>query len=96
MSVTVAFGPAAEADLDDIWLNIALDNPAAADRLIDSIQRRTDQLSEFPELGPTRPDIAEAARSLNVGDYLILYRIETGTVEVVRVVHGARDLTTLL
>jgi toxin ParE1/3/4 len=94
MPVAVVFSPAAEADLDDIWLNIALENPAA-DRLIDSVQQRTGQLSEFPELGPLRPDIAEAARSLNVGNYLILYRIEARTVEIVRVVHAARDLTTL-
>jgi toxin ParE1/3/4 len=93
MSVAVVFSPAAENDLDDIWLNIALDNPAAADRLIDAVQQRTAQLSEFPELGRSRP--AEAARSLNVGNYLILYRIEARTIEVVRVVHGARDLTTL-
>jgi toxin ParE1/3/4 len=95
MSVAVVFSPAAEADLDDIWLNIALENPAAADRLIDSVQQRTGQLSEFPELGRSRPDIADAARSLNVGNYLILYRIEARTVEIVRIVHGARDLTTL-
>jgi toxin ParE1/3/4 len=95
MSASVVFSPAAEADLDDIWLNIALENPAAADRLIDDIRQRSDQLSEFPELGPLRPDIIEAARSLNAGNYLILYRIVTRTVEVVRSVHGARDLTPL-
>jgi toxin ParE1/3/4 len=95
MPALVVFSPAAEADLDDIWLNIALENPAAADRLIDAVRERAGQLSEFPELGRSRPDIAEAARSLNVGNYLILYRIVTRTVEVVRVVHGARDLTKL-
>jgi toxin ParE1/3/4 len=56
---------------------------------------RTEQLSEFPQLGRLRPEIAEAARSLNVGNYLVLYRIVTRTVEVVRVAHGARDLTKL-
>jgi len=96
MSVAVVFSPAAENDLDDIWLNIALDNLAAADRLIDTIQQRTGQLGEFQELGRSRPDIAKTARSLNVGNYLILYRIEARTIEVVRIVHGARDLTTLL
>ena len=95
MPVAVVFSPAAEADMDDIWFNIALENPAAADRLIDTIGQRCTQLSEFPELGPLRPEIAEAARSLNVGDYLILYRIAARSVEVIRVVHGVRDLTIL-
>ena len=95
MPVAVVFSPAAEADLDDIWLNIALENPAAADRLIDAITERTKQLSEFPELGRLRPDIAEAARSLNVGNYLILYHVAARSIHIVRVVHGARDLTKL-
>jgi toxin ParE1/3/4 len=95
MAVAVVFSPAAEADLDHIWLNIALENPAAADRLIDSIGQQCGQLSQFPELGRSRPDIAEAARSLNVGNYLILYRIEARAIEVVRIIHGARDLTAL-
>jgi toxin ParE1/3/4 len=95
MPVAVVFSPAAERDIDDIWLNIALENPAAADRLIDSIGQRSEQLAEFPELGRLRPDIAEDARSLNVGSYIILYRIAKRTVEVIRIVHGARDLTML-
>lgn len=96
MRVTVVFSPAAESDLDEIWLNIAQENPSAADRLIDSFRQRSEQLSEFPELGRLRPDIAEAARSVNVGNFLILYRIVARTVEVIRIVHGARDLAALL
>lgn len=95
MSVAVVFSPAAETDLDDIWLTIALESQTGADRLIDSIGRRCGQLSEFPELGRLRPEIAESTRSLNVGNYLILYRIAARTIEIVRIVHGARDLTTL-
>ena len=92
----VVFTPFAETDLDDIWFEIALDNPAAADRVIDAIRRRSEQLSTFSEFGRLRPDVAADARSLTVGNYLVLYRHFKATIEIVRIVHGARDLTALL
>lgn len=95
MSVKVEYQPAAESDLDDIWLTIALNNPVAADRVIDAIHDRAKLLSDFPELGPERPDIAPDLRVLVEGSYLILYRFTETSVEIVRVVHGARDMTAL-
>jgi toxin ParE1/3/4 len=91
----VVFTPAAEADLNEIWFEIALDNIAAADRTIDHIRKRTEQLSVFPELGRVRPDVAEDVRSLVVGSYIVLYRIGADVADIVRIVHGARDLTAL-
>jgi toxin ParE1/3/4 len=82
----------AGADLDDIWLNVALDSPRAADRLVDRIVARCQTLAEHPRLGPACPQIASDARMLVIGDYLALYRVSDGDVEVVRVVHGARRL----
>lgn len=40
-------------------------------------------------VGAARPDIAPDARMLVEGSYLILYRIRTEDVQIVRVVHGA-------
>jgi len=82
----------ATADLDEIWLYVAMDNVSAADRLIDRITERTQALADHPRLGVVRPDIAPEARMLTVGDYLILYRIVGRDVAVNRVVHGARRL----
>jgi plasmid stabilization system protein ParE len=39
--------PAAERDLEDIWLTIAADNPAAATRIVRAIGARIDRLSEY-------------------------------------------------
>ncbi len=82
----------AGADLDDIWLNVALDNPGAADRLIDRLVARCLNLTAHPELGAARPEIAPEARMLVMDDYVILYRVAGKDVEIVRVVHGARRL----
>jgi toxin ParE1/3/4 len=85
----------AEEDLIDIWLYIALDNPAAADRLLDEIEAKMSLLTVQPQLGPARPDIAEDCRYFPVGNYLILYRIISAGIEVVRVVQGSRRLENL-
>jgi toxin ParE1/3/4 len=88
--------PRAKADLLDIWFFIADDNVEAADRLLDRIDGVCKQLTDSPALGPARPDLRPDFRYFSVGRYLILYRIAPGGVEIVRVVHGARDLTKLL
>lgn len=86
----------AKRDIQDIWLGIAVHNPDAATRIVQRIDARIRLLSEFPELGPERPEVAIGLRALVEGNYLILYRVETDTVLIVRVVHGARDLAALL
>ncbi len=88
----VTLSPKARNDLDDIWLRIAQDNVSAADRLIDRIVNRCQSLTKHPNLGPARREVAPDARVLVVGDYLALYRIGAAGVQIVRVVHGARQL----
>ena len=88
--------PAAENDLTEIWLHIATESTRAADRILDKIAFRIQQLASFPGSGPRRPEIATDARSLTIGNYIVLYRFDSERVEILRVVHGARDITTLL
>ncbi|MCO6392743.1 type II toxin-antitoxin system RelE/ParE family toxin [Aliihoeflea aestuarii] len=87
--------PAAETDLIDIWIYIAADNIPAADRLLDAIGNRIEQLKSHPFSGAARPDIAPDARLLPIGNYVVLYRVRADAVEIVRVVHGARDASAL-
>ena len=82
----------ARADLIDIWLEIAESDPAVADRLYDRLEARVTILGQFPEAGAARPDIAKEARMLVESPYLILYRIRSDEVQIVRVLHGARDI----
>ena len=82
----------AEQDLIEIWLYIAQDDPVAADRLLDAIERKSRLLAENPALGPGRPDVAADFRYFPVGQYLLFYREQMGGIELVRVVSGARSL----
>lgn len=87
--------PRADQDLEEIWFFIAQDDPAAADRWLDTLEERIGLLADNPLMGPARPDIARELRYHPVGNHLLLYRVIQGGVEIVRVVHGARDLLDL-
>lgn len=84
----------ADEDLIDIWTSVALGSPAAADRILDAIERRWQRLSLYPFSGMARDDIAPGIRHLVSGRYLTLYRITDDGVEIVRVLHGRRKIDT--
>jgi toxin ParE1/3/4 len=87
--------PAAEKDLDQITDFIATDNPAAAHRLVDRIEAKCQGLAEMPGTGRGRDELAPNLRSSHVGTYVIFYRPEAGGIEVIRVIHGQRDIPKL-
>jgi toxin ParE1/3/4 len=64
----------AEVDLLEIWLYIAADSPAAADRLLSSIDDTCRLLARFPKMGRRRDDLSKGLRSLPEGNYVIFYR----------------------
>ena len=95
MTLPVRRTKQADADLDEIWLHIAMDNVAAADRVLQRIEAAEDRLGDCPEIGQARPEIRPDLRHWPVGAYLIFYRVDDEEVRIVRVVHGARDLAGL-
>lgn len=82
--------------LIDIWLELAADNPEAADEVYRRLEARVGILRRFPDAGPLRPAIAPDARVLIEPPYLILYRVIPDGVEIVRVPHGARNIDSAL
>jgi toxin ParE1/3/4 len=82
----------ARRDLIDIWLEASEADPAAADDLYNRLEARVEILRRFPQSGPIRTDIAPAARGLVGHPYLILCRIIPEGVQIVRVLHGARNI----
>jgi toxin ParE1/3/4 len=82
----------ARRDLIDIWLEVSADDAAAADHLYNRLEARVEVLKRFSEAGPRRPDIAPNARALVEPPYLILYRIIRSGVQIVRVLHSARNI----
>ena len=92
---TSIISPKAEQDLLDIWLYIAEDSPINADRFLDRLEGKVLRLAEFTELGIDRPDLAIGLKSFPLDRYILYYRINTGGIELVRVLHGSRDINLL-
>jgi len=85
----------ARVDLEEIWSYIAQDNPDAADKFIRALVSRFPKLAAMPELGRQRDELTTRLRSFPVGRHVIFYRPMENGVEIVRVLHGARDLPPL-
>jgi toxin ParE1/3/4 len=67
VSATIYWTAEAREDLIDIFVTIACDNEAAAERVCDEIESRVMFLMAHPRLGVRRPEIATSARMLVIG-----------------------------
>jgi toxin ParE1/3/4 len=90
--VNLVYLPRADDDLLDIYLNIARDHEPTADRFVDQIRTAIRRLATYPRSAPARPELGEGIRSLVVGAYLMLHRVDSKQVVIVRVIHAARDI----
>lgn len=102
MPVDLFWTPQAREDLIEIYIYIGLDNPAAAERIFETVQAKAESLRNYPRLGVRRPEICPSARILVEGPYLILYETHPDSdqgvideVEIVRIVDGRRNLKSL-
>ena len=87
----------AEEDLAGIADWIGRDNPVRATSFVRELQARCLSLADRPERFPiARMVRGVAIRKLSYRDYLIFYIHVAGTVDVIRVLHGARHWRLLL
>lgn len=82
----------AQEDLHDIGAYIARGSLQNALKMLDRFEQQAKLLAEFPGLGQARDDLAPSLRSWPVGKYLLFYRATVDGIELVRVIHGSRDL----
>jgi len=89
--------PEAAANITEIWDFIAQDNVAAAERVRQELEDAIRGLADAPGKGHLREDLtAKPVRFWPVRSYLIVYRPDTDPLEIVAVLHGARDIPRLL
>ena len=94
------FTPQALNDLFDVWSYIAQDNPKAADRVEEAIYDACELLARSPLAGTVRKDLT----SLPVRfwllppfpNYFIVYDPETKPLEVIRILHRARNIPAIV
>lgn len=92
-STTVVWSPQTEADLIEIWLYGAREHsPSDADQHLRDIYVSCTRLGDWPYSGRARSEIIPGLRSLSVPPHVVFYRVTGSTVEIVRVLHGRRDI----
>lgn len=84
--------PLAAADVLEIWDYIAEVSIEQADRWVDRLDEKLGLIARQPLMGRARDELAVDIRSFPFGRYVIFHvPIEDG-IDVVRVLHGARDI----
>ena len=95
--MNVVLTKAALADLDEIAAFIARDDPLRADRFVERLRQKCATLSRHARRHPMVGQIASRdVRKLSYRNYLILYAVRERQVDILRIVHGARDWAELL
>ncbi len=86
------FRPGAQNDFLEIGTFIEKDNPRAAAAFIATIREKCEALTANPDIGRERPELIPGLRSFPVGQNVIFYCPMNDIVEIIRVIHGARDI----
>lgn len=82
----------AKNDLLEILTRIGRSDPKAAVRLSKAIDDKLDLLKRFPYMGESCEDYAPRLRQFPVGNFIIFYRPLDQGIELIRVIHGARNI----
>lgn len=90
--MSVIISRRAKNDLFEIWEYIANDSFAQADKMSDEFEGIFSLLAENPEMGRSREELKENLRGFPHGNYVIFYQGDAGGIQIIRVLHGARDI----
>jgi toxin ParE1/3/4 len=87
------WSPLARQDLIDICDFVAFDSRERASKLADRFVELVERLPDFPHAGSIVPEYERAdLRERFLFKYRVIYLIRGTDVEVVRILHGARNL----
>lgn len=99
----VIFYREAEADIANIVRYMIQENrrPVQIQRFLNAIDDRCELLTHMPDIGSTRIFQSPKLRDVRIfplkkfEKYLIFYRVRGTTMEIIRIIHGARDYPSL-
>lgn len=87
----------AERDLEDIATYVVQQSPRSALALIRGLREKCESLADAPRGYPLVPRYEHrGVRRRPFGNYLIFYRAGDDAIEVIHILHGARDYEPLL
>ena len=88
--------PRALLDFAEIWSYIAEHSVTRADTFAGRIDRTLRLVARQPNVGRARPELYPGLRSFVIGKYVLFYLPLPKGVEVIRLLHGARDIESIL
>jgi addiction module RelE/StbE family toxin len=87
----------AKEDLKLIHDFIAADSVFYANKVIEDIVFRTEQIEKFPNSGRIVPEISDTnTREIFIYSYRLMYEISEKNIYILTIVHGSRDFEQLL
>jgi toxin ParE1/3/4 len=86
------FSPRSRKDFTEILDYFGETDADSALDFVTRLQLACEQLAQMPAMGRKRDNLARGLRSFPVEKYIIFYRIIKDDIEIVRVLHGARDI----
>lgn len=93
----VIWSPEARADLSEIWGYYAkVGGRNRADNIVRAISDASRLIEDHPLAGRTRDEIRPGLRSIAAHPHVIFYRLRGDVAEIVRILHGKRDLEDIL
>jgi len=79
--------------LSSLYTYLSQTSPAYAQRTVDRITRRSQQIATFPNSGRVFPEFDnDRIREIIEGKYRIIYTLQSNQIEVLAVLHGAQSI----
>ena len=92
----LVFTKLADADLHEILAYIEVHRPSTAVAVVQRIREKCELLASHPLIGQQRPEFPGSIRSFPVERWVIFYRLVGETLEIQRILDGARDIDSLV
>ncbi|WP_197439581.1 type II toxin-antitoxin system RelE/ParE family toxin [Calycomorphotria hydatis] len=87
---------AARQDLVDTLRYLAKENEQAARNFVNRLELKESIYTHQPDMGSFFPGLTDEIRYFVVSGYVVLYVTENDGIAIIRLVHGSRDIASLL
>lgn len=82
--------------MEDVWGYMDLVNKQSANDFLDDLYEKINSLLEMPFMGVKRNEYFDGVRVVFYQKYNIYYLVENKTILILRILHGSRDIKSLL
>jgi toxin ParE1/3/4 len=91
----IALTPRAQQDLEDLFDYMDARQAHGSDLFAEKFDEACRLFLAHPSMGATAEELAPSLRQFRVWNYVVFYRPSADGLEIVRIIHGARDIPSL-